>query len=84
MWRANWSENLANLARSASLYSNTSLPEAFGLPVSAVEAFFESKAFEEWKKARESEVKMQAAIVDRLNGVIRASGVLAKILGRRR
>ena len=45
--------------------------------------FCESKAFADWRKSRESESKVQVAIVDRLNGVIRSVGHLAKMLSRR-
>ena len=53
------------------------------MPVSAAESFFEGQAFKAWKKARESEVKMQADIVGRLNEVIRACGAVAKTIARR-
>ena len=42
------------------------------------EQFIEGKAFEEWVKVKESEQKVQAALGDRLNGVIRACGVIVK------
>jgi len=46
--------------------------------------FFESKPFSDWKKSRESENKIQVAIIDRLNGVIRSFGVFAKAIAGRR
>jgi len=51
-------------------------------PSSVVTSFFEGKAFADWKKGRESELKLQAAIVNRLNDVIRASGIVAKTVAR--
>lgn len=44
--------------------------------------FCDSKAFADWRGAREAESKVQAAVVDRLNGVIRAVGALAKSMRR--
>jgi len=52
------------------------------MPSSVVEKFFEGKAFADWKKGRENEVKLQVAIVNRLNDVIRASGIVAKTVAR--
>ncbi len=45
-------------------------------------AFFGGKAFEQWVKGREAESKLQGAIVDRLNGVIRGLNVVAKAASR--
>ena len=48
--------------------------------------FFDGKAYADWRKSREQELKLQAAIGDRLNGVIRACGSIVKTvasLGRR-
>ncbi|MGP8289022.1 hypothetical protein ACT3OH_01985 [Vreelandella zhanjiangensis] len=53
---------------------------------SEAEAFFEGKAHAEWRKGKEQELKLQAAVNDRLNGVIRACGAIVKTvasLGRR-
>ena len=72
------------MAVNLSLYSSTSLNEALKLPVSLATLFFESKAFSDWRKARESEAKTQAAIVNRLNIVITAiGGVVKAVAGRR-
>ena len=40
--------------------------------------FFDGKPFADWKKAKEGEWKIQSAIIDRLNNVIRACGIVAK------
>jgi hypothetical protein len=48
------------------------------MPPSAVVAFFESKAFTDWKKGQDAVVKLQTAVIDRLDGVIRSINVLAK------
>lgn len=71
-------ENLSYLAHSVSLYSSTSLVDAFNLPQSQAEEFIEGKAFNEWVKVKESEQKLQASLGDRLNSVIRACGVIVK------
>lgn len=83
-------ENLTYLAHNLSIYSHTSLNEAFNLPQSQAEDFIEGKAFAEWAKVKESEQKLQVALGDRLNSVIRACGVivkavsnLAKLIGSR-
>lgn len=41
-------------------------------------AFFQSSAYEKHRSWLESIDKVRVAIVDRLNGVIRAAGVIAK------
>lgn len=84
MSRLNWSENLLNLASSLTLYSSTSLADALQMQPSAVRKFFEGKPFDDWKKGRESELKTQAAIVNRINDVIRACGIVAKTIARTR
>jgi len=73
-----------NLASNISIYSHTSLLDALNLPVNVAQEFFDGKPFGDWKKGREAEAKTQSAIVGRLNSVIRAIGVLAKILVRDR
>ncbi len=73
-----------SLASSLTLYSSTSLAEAMQMQPSVAMKFFEGKPFNDWKKGRESELKMQAAIVNRLNDVIRASVIVAKTISRTR
>lgn len=75
---------MTDLAVSLSLYSSTSLNDAMRLSVSAAQHFFESKSFSDWKKNRESEMKLSTAVIDRLNTVIKAIGVLAKVFGGHR
>ena len=76
----NWRENLLAMAFNLSLYANTPIPDALSMPVSLAESFFKSKQFEDWGKSREAEAKAKAEIASRINGVIRAIGVLAKSL----
>jgi len=54
----------------------TSLADALRLTPGQARAFFETKAFKDSRKAAEAKAKMQAAVVNRLNGVI---GVLCQL-----
>jgi len=83
-WRETWSENLMNLASGLALYTHTSLADAMAMQASTVRQFFDGKAFADWKKGREAELKMQAAVVERLNRVIEACGMVAKTVARTR
>lgn len=71
-----------NIAANLSIYSNTSLLDAMSIQPSVAKKFFDSKAFSDWSKRRESEIKTQVAIVDRVSGVIRAIGLMAKAIGK--
>lgn len=56
------------------------------MPTSEAEAFFAGKAYADWRKSREQELKLQAGIAERLNHVIRGSNAIVKTLaalGRR-
>lgn len=74
---------MINLAANISLYSSTSINDAMQLPASMATKIFESKAFDGWKQGRESELKIQGAIISRLNDVIRAVIVVAKTIAKR-
>ena len=54
------------------------------MPLSDARAFFETKAFANWKKGRENEQKTQAAIVERLDGLAKRIDNLGKALASRR
>lgn len=58
------------------------MPDALATSPSVAKSFFEGRAFEDWKKSREAEMKTQATIVEALNNVTRAVGVVAKAIGR--
>ena len=73
-----------NLASSLSIYSHRCLVYALAIGGSSARKFFEGKPFEDWKRGRESELKTQAAVVNRLNDVIRACGIVAKTIARSR
>jgi len=60
------------------------LLEAFSLPVSTTQRFFDGKAFSDWKKSREIELKTHGAIIERLNGITKGINILAKVMGGRR
>lgn len=50
---------------------------------SDIKMIFDSKAFQDWKKAREIPNKMDNAICDRLDVLIKAIGNLGKVLAAR-
>lgn len=50
---------------------------------SDVRSIFQSKAFSEWKKGRESSQKVDLAVVERLDVLIKAIGNLGKALSSR-
>lgn len=73
---------MQQVAHELVLYSgNTSLIEAMKVTPSAARAFFESKTFEAWKKAKEEEAKRISGINERLNTVIGGLGSVAKSIG---
>lgn len=73
---------MSDLAASLTLHSHTSLNDALALPPSTATRFFEGKSFADWRKGREAELKQQSAVVERLNGVIRACGIVAKTVAK--
>lgn len=72
------------MAASLALYANTPITDALTMTPSMAKAFFDGKPFADWKRAREADAKLQAAIVNRLNDVIRGLGTVAKAAGGRR
>ncbi len=44
------------------------------MPLSSVEGFLKSKSLEEWRAFKEGVLKIQSAVVDRLNLLIKAAG----------
>ena len=80
--RRQWAKDLFDLAASLTLYTATPLNDALDLPASAAVDLFNSKPFEDWKRGRESELRLQGAIVDRLNEVIRGCGIIVKTIAR--
>ena len=47
-------------------------------------AFFDSKTFAKWRENEEAKNSMDAAVIDRLNGVMRGLGMVAKTKARTR
>lgn len=72
------------LASALTLYANTPLPQAMAVQPSIAKRFFEGKAFDDWRRGREHEVKVQVAVVNRLNDVIRSLGVVTKTIAKAR
>lgn len=76
--QANHSETLASLF----LNFGTGYDKALAMRRSDVQGIFESKAFEGWKKSRESMQKIDIAVIERLDMVIRSIGNLGRALSR--
>lgn len=51
---------------------------------SDIQMLFASKAYKDWQKAQENRVKLQVAVIDRIDAVIKSIGSLGKALTRRR
>ncbi|MBL8473802.1 MAG: hypothetical protein JNM98_18575 [Rhodocyclaceae bacterium] len=58
------------------------MTDALQLQASVAKMFFEGKPFQDWKNGKEGELKMQAAIVNRLNELIRATGIVVRTLAK--
>lgn len=71
------------LAVRLTLEAHTPLPDTMNVTPSLAIEFFNSKNYESWQKTREAEWKLQAAVVDRLNEVIRGTGIVAKIVAKK-
>ena len=46
--------------------------------------FFKGKAFADWKKSNEANMKTQVEIANRLNNIVRAVGVVAETVAKKR
>lgn len=77
-------ESLINLRADLVLFCGQQMDVAGRIKLSDAKAFFDSKRYTEWKKSKDHEARVQAAIVERLNGVIEAIGALAKGMGKAR
>lgn len=54
------------------------------MPKSTVEEFFDTKAFDNWRKQQENRDKNTVGICDRLNEVIRGCNAICKTVARTR
>lgn len=73
-------EHRANLA----LYFGQDLVSSAALTQSEIQALFDSRSFDNWKKARENREKTMGAVIKGINGVIKGIGILVKVLAYRR
>ena len=64
-------------------HGGTPYPQALGLPLSYMRAYFESEIHQQDVKAGEGRQKLDMAVVGRLDVVIKALGNLARALVRR-
>lgn len=65
------------------LYFGQDLVSSGKLTDTRVRKLFESKPFSNWKKGREHEAKNVKAQMDRLDGIIKAVGVVAQVIAKR-
>lgn len=70
------------LASQLTLYGNTPLQDALNLPRTVIERFLSGRCYEDWMRGKEAEMKSQAAIVSRLNEVIKGLNGVAARIGR--
>jgi hypothetical protein len=62
------------------LHCNTPLPAALDLPISIARAFFDSKMHTQHVKNMEGRQQLTMAVINRIDGVIKAIGGLGKVL----
>lgn len=51
---------------------------------SDIKTIFDSKAFSDWMKTQDSRQKMDMAVIDRLDAIIKLTGQLGKVMGKSR
>ncbi|MBI3229539.1 MAG: hypothetical protein HYZ45_04940 [Burkholderiales bacterium] len=73
-------ENLRETVASLFLHFHRSYEEAAHMRRSEVREIFESSTFRDWKKAREAEQKIDVAVINRLDVVIKALGQVGKAI----
>lgn len=71
-------ESLVGLKADLVLSCQQPMDVAGRTTLSDAKAFFESKPFDNWKKARDMDTKLQLAVIDRLNTVIEGLNVVAR------
>jgi hypothetical protein len=69
---------MQNLAHEIALQTSTPLMQAFDVPLSFAQAFFASNALENSRKADAAKWRINVAVVERLNAVIKGLGMLAR------
>lgn len=71
-------ESLINLRADLALFCGQPLDVAGRMTQSDAKNFFDSKPFADWKKAREHQHKVDAAMISRLDAIIGGLSALAK------
>ena len=71
-------DNWKSIAHELCLYCGQQWPSAMAMTLSDANDFFSGKSFDNWKKVREGEARIQLAVIERLDGVIRSLGAIAK------
>lgn len=78
--RVTWVKDLIDRAVYLDLHGNTPYPQALGLSMSFLQAYFDSSVHQQHVKAEESQQKIVSAVIGRLDSVIKAIGYLGKAL----
>lgn len=81
MLRGKYLESLIEHRSELISFCGQSLDVANRATLSDAAEYFGSRAFENWKKQRESDTKLQIAIIDRLDVVVKAQNATIKALG---
>jgi len=76
-------ENLRETVASLFLHFQRSYDEASRMRRSEVREIFDSSTFRDWKKGREAEQKIDLAVINRLDVVIKALGQVGKAIATR-
>jgi TPP-dependent pyruvate/acetoin dehydrogenase alpha subunit len=71
-WRKDLLSHCKNQIHSLALYTGASLQEAADTAMSDAEELFQGRVFASKMKEREAEFKLQAAIIGRLDGLMKA------------
>lgn len=82
-WRSRSLEKLNELTATLFLHFNLDIAQALKMRESDVSMVFDSKAFGEWKKARDGRNKLDMAVIDRLDALNKNIGNLGKVLAAR-
>src|SRR5690606_41454925 len=80
--RRSLSESLTEETVEQMLFCGQSKADVMGMTPSDAKEIYESKAFANWKEVRDHDLKMQAAVIERLDGLAKQISGLSRALGR--
>ncbi len=78
--RASWARDLIDRAVYLDKNGGTSFAEALGLPISFLGAYFDSSSHEQHVKQAEEQRKLDVAVLNRLDALLKAFGMLARAM----